>query len=472
MNLPGIIPAWLRRLVTQPGGEMTRWQRGLRFFVDLVRHCASELRHDKAGQMAAALTYHTLFSMLPTIVLAMVVLHAFVTKEHQQQFTETVVELIMPEAQLSETIAEKDRDEFYRARAALEENIAGLTQRVSEFNVGGIGMVGLLVFIWGATALLETVERNFNTIFAAPSGRPWYFRLPMYYTIITLAPLVLVIAQVIQAKMFGLLQSDPWTAWATAPAAIVLPLFAMWLLFFLLYILVPNTTVPKHSAAVGAFVAALAWFAAKEAFRFYVSHAAVASFYAGLAVLPLFLFWLWLSWVMVLFGLELTYTLSAMQGRRLKSEAHKEHEDQVIDPAWMVPLAVRIADAFRKGQTRSIEDLANAMNLTRRAIRKMIDALIESQIVLRVQMGPDVLDRFSLARPADAITVEEVLNAGEKLLPMRRPADEQAFAWKFVKELHELSHSHAANITLADLTDRTRAPSPRSELLEAQARLD
>ena len=64
----------VQRLLTQPLEELTRAQRSLRYMLDFGRYCARELRADRAGEMAAALTYHTLFSLLPTVVLMLVIL--------------------------------------------------------------------------------------------------------------------------------------------------------------------------------------------------------------------------------------------------------------------------------------------------------------------------------------------------------------------------------------------------------------
>ena len=85
------VPTWLRRELTSPEGELGRGQRAVKYSIELGRHCAGELRHDKAGQMAAALTYHTLFSMLPTMVLILVSLKAFVSEQDREQFKEEAI---------------------------------------------------------------------------------------------------------------------------------------------------------------------------------------------------------------------------------------------------------------------------------------------------------------------------------------------------------------------------------------------
>ena len=70
-------PIRVRRLLTRPTGELTRAQLALRWSVDLAWHCAHELRADRASQMAAALTYRTIFGLVPFFVLSLIVFNAF-----------------------------------------------------------------------------------------------------------------------------------------------------------------------------------------------------------------------------------------------------------------------------------------------------------------------------------------------------------------------------------------------------------
>jgi len=233
-----------------------------------------------------------------------------------------------------------------------------------------------------------------------------------------------------------------------------MPVFAVWLLLFLVYVLMPNTTVSKRSAAIGSLVAAILWTISKDVFRLYVSHGVIGSLYGALALLPLFLLWLWVTWLIILFGLELTYALQAMQGknRQFKHLAfQKQTEDTLVDPAWMLPLSVRIAAAFEQGQSPSLAQLSEAVNLPQRVVRKMLNVLEEAKIIHRVGNGPTEL-RYTLARPADHITVREVLDASDKLLPSTQTVrDESTSAWRFIDEMHDAAHRMAEHRTLGEL---------------------
>jgi len=208
LHVPGVI----KRLLTTPVDELNRWQRAIRYALDLAYHCAGELRYDKAGQMAAALTYHTLFSMLPMAVLVLIGLNTFVNDQQRQEFKDTVVNWAVEglqgnvEPAPSETGQERQQ-EMLAVRDRLDVELERGLQFLENVDYKSIGFVGILLFIYAATGLLGTVENSFNNIYGSSSGRPWYVRLPLYYTVVSLGPLVVLAGQWVQSTVIGLIQT-------------------------------------------------------------------------------------------------------------------------------------------------------------------------------------------------------------------------------------------------------------------------
>ncbi|MBI1368071.1 MAG: YihY family inner membrane protein [Planctomycetes bacterium] len=450
------IPEWLRRVLTSPSGELTRWQFAVRWSIDLTRHCAGELRHDKAGQMAAALTYHTLFSMLPTIALALVALNMFVGPSERNDFKDKMidwtVEVLRGGAQVSQAISPptttEKQAEFNDVRERLDEQFSSVLGKLEHISFGSIGVVGVLVFIYGATGLLATVERSFNSVFGVMGGRKWYIRLPLYYTVITLGPIVLLAGQWMQNRFIDLLSYASWTNWLVGPAVVAAPIVTTWLVIFLMYILLPTAAVGKRAAAIGSFVAAVLLVGGREGFRIYVSKAGVSSLYGAMALLPLFLMLLWLMWLMVLFGLELTYALGAMKGRNFKSQRHRTPQEQFIDTTWMVPVLARIAADFNNGKACSAEALAIDLRLPGRAVTKLLEALAAAELIHAT--GADLKTGYTLSRPADRIPLPAILDVGYNLLANGESASGNP-GWKYVQQLHEADKAKAEGKTLADL---------------------
>jgi len=394
--------------------ELSRAQRSARYAIDLARHCTRQLSKDRSAQMAAALTYHTLFGLLPMIVLAMVILHVMVGEEEQQQFKQTVIEFLLPQPAVTVMESAGQRD-LQQVRDNLSKRIEELMAKQAQINFGGIGIVGLLVFVFGATGLLTTIERSFNIIFGSARARPWHLRLPIYFTVITLGPVVLIAAQILQANMFDTFRLGSWTNWLVGPAAMVLPLAATWLVFFLLYVLMPTAEVGKRSAGVGSFVAAVLWIITKELFRLYVANAGVTSLYGALALLPLFLMWLWLTWMIILFGLELTYTLQTLKGRQSMEEQARREASVLGDPLWLVPIMAQISRAFAEGKSVGADELANRLHLPVRCVCQFTQNLEGHGLIRRVISNKRVEEEYTLAQPPANIRIVQLLELGRKM---------------------------------------------------------
>ena len=374
----------VERWTKQPGAELTRKQRAARYWFDLGRHCIAELRYDKAGQMASALTYHTLFSLLPMIVLMLVVLQAFVGPDEQERFKSQAVDwLLKPIAtEVQEeanggpiegacgaadadglTAAERQQ-EFNEARQAIEQQIESVMNQLGKVSFGGIGVVGVLIFIYGATGLLTTIEKSFNHIYNAPRMRPAYLRFPLYFTVVVLGPVVVLAGQVAQRWFIGLLQGGgSWTGWLAGPMVLISPFITLLIVFGAVYKWMPNTRVSFRASLAGAIVASVLWLAAIEGLKLFVSMTKTGSVYGAVFLLPLFLMWLWVTWVIILFGLEVAYAVQAMKGRRFKHLA-ASRDEMVIDPTWLVPLTAEIAARFDEGGAAKVEELSRRMNLS------------------------------------------------------------------------------------------------------------
>lgn len=457
----------------------TRLGRALRYAYDLHRYCWSQLREDRAGQMAAALTYHTLFSMLPTIVLALVVLKQFVGPAEQEQFKHAVLNwttqwlesstleeqaptglepaaeaLAQQQLELARTDVKaaatdaldvddtpsgaapppvlaapqpddvlgtpQARAEFVRTRAAVETAIQDWMERLSRINFASIGVVGVLLFIYGATGLLATIERSFNFIYDTSSSRPVYIRVPLYYTAITLGPIVIIAGQILQRQSLDLLREAQWTNWLVGPLVVLSPLVAIWLVLFLLYVLLPNTRVHLRPAAIGSLLAAIGLVVGVELFSVYVARAAVATLYGALALLPLTLMFFWIMWIIVLFGLEVTYALQTLPGRRLleaqKSRQDKSDEEKhLYDPRWMIPIMTRIAQQFEEGKAVRVDQLAHELHLPAAAVSTLTDRLAREGLLHRVETAAGAAPTYTLARPPHAIAVADLLDVGQRL---------------------------------------------------------
>ncbi|MDX1385567.1 MAG: YihY/virulence factor BrkB family protein, partial [Thermoanaerobaculia bacterium] len=173
----------VRQLLTRPGEELSLLHRTAAFWIRLSISCARKLRRDRASQVAAALTYQTLFSLVPTVVLALLLFSSVQGLDGaSERARSSVIDFVLPDSLVGATAAGEEvsgtgSEEFDDAREILRVRIDELLQRLEEVNLAGIGLIGLAAFLYGATSLMSTIEGSFNSIYQAEETRPLTIRL-------------------------------------------------------------------------------------------------------------------------------------------------------------------------------------------------------------------------------------------------------------------------------------------------------
>ena len=483
--------------VRRPREKLTRRQHQLRYGWELAAHCNRQLHRHRAEGMAAELTYRTMFALIPVVVLGLVMFRIvggldevqskvesqlysfFGVPEIPQDYlsvpeTESKdegVDLVMPaepaagdagpaksdtdidvDSEVDEQAAGVDdgtmaaNEAKRQSRASIRRTLREVTRKVSSLDFASIGVVGLLLFVYAAVALAESTESVFNRIYDAPTKRPFHIRLAIHWSIITLGSGLLAMSLYMSGQVvewFG----DIGAGWNLKPIlSHLLSVGASWILLFLLYALMPNTNVSASAAVVGSLVGALLWEAAKLGFQIYVVTAVpYSAIYGSLGLIPLFLFWIYLTWLIVLFGLILTYTLQTLGGRRPSridwSEAGMIHGD----PDWMLPIMTAVASAFSEGREIKHQDLADSLGLPGRIVHEMTDKLVEAKLLRRTTVGAADEAGLMLAMPAEKIGIDQILTIAHQA----RPTNSHS-AWTALNELKQAEREAAQGRTLAD----------------------
>jgi membrane protein len=402
------LTSYLEWLIGRPVAELSRAQRFLRFVVNLVRHCSRELRDNDASEMAAALTYRTIFGLVPLLMVSMLAFRLFGDMETAARHLQSAA------YRFFNYQVDPNRPEAAAFKEALDERLLALMKSVSGLSFEAIGAVGALLLIWAALGLLVSLENAANQIYRAPRGRRWPARIGIYWTVLTLGPVVLLV--VLYAAEF-------WFSRAEA-LPVVGPLFALlsefgsllgsFMTLLLLYKMMPNTHVRWRPALVGALVAAGLAEASKWAFGLYVSEALpYLKLYGAIGLVPLFLFWLFLSWLITLFGLEIAFTLQAMRGRVFERRARRGRL-VTADPQWLVPVMVAIARRAQSGQPVTLQGLAEDVDLRLEAVSELVSCLETEGLVHQVTWrGADA--GVTLALPPEGVRLARLVEIASRL---------------------------------------------------------
>jgi len=426
-------------LVAAPGEELSGWARLVQVQIRVWWLCARRLRDHNALAMSAALSFRTIFALVPTIVLAFLMLKGLGFIDQRKALLDDVMyemgldrisyapqertrataaaldtaaaQTVMAHMASPQMIAthaaavEVASDRKLTGRVTVGDEIRRLIERVeSKLTLGALGPVGVALLVWTALTLLTTVERSLNRIFEAPRARPLALRILLYWSVLTLAPLMLLLVQFVFGKAQGALASHPAVSWLVGSAGWIVALVVGIVVLAFIYQLMPNTRVALRAAAAGAAAAVPLWLLARWGVSVYVRRVAASSLYGAMGLIPLFLIWMNTSWWIFLFGAQLAYSAANVHRLSLRTGA----DAGMLGP-WDL-LAAMVATARVNAADRrpvATEKVAVALALADDQTAMLLERLEMAGLLGRV---PDERDgRFLPAIPVDQIRVVDVL---------------------------------------------------------------
>lgn len=268
--------------------------------VEFWRFLIQRFLADRGANNAAALTYTTLFAVVPMMTVTFAMLSAVPafqgTGEQIQSF---IFRNFIPSS--GETV---------------QEYLRNFTAQARQLTWIGVAVLAVTAF-W----MLVTVEKAFNTIWRVRQPRRGVSSFLLYWAILSLGPILLGAGFAVSTYITSLaLVSGPDALLGTQTALKFMPLLFSVAAFTLLYATVPNARVPLKHACLGGVFTAVLFEVAKALFSLYVRlFPGYQLIYGAFATVPLFLLWIYLSWFLVLFGAELVCNLSSSPQWRKQS---------------------------------------------------------------------------------------------------------------------------------------------------------
>jgi membrane protein len=463
-SLPDWVKVWQRRGSAGPAVN----GRSLRPTVRSIRS-AVESEQSRLTQMAAALSYRTIFGMIPVLVVSLVALKAFTTPAQIESLLGQGMRLAgldkiaVDAGDMPVISGEPQPDSGSDPQAASKENgpntpvpsdtsaadppstntgstrldqwIKTTALSFDKFSLSAIGYAGIAMLIYAAVSMLVEIEHCFNQIFRVPSGRSWTRRITHYWTLLTLGTVLLaatfVVGQRFEKWMTEFTQAGRFVGAdkiSVNAIAFLTTVLISTLLFLLAYTVIPNTRVKLRPALVGALVAAILWETGKWAFSQYLVYStSYQKFYGSIALIPLFLLWIYAAWMIVLFGLYVTYQLQHVRTRTI-AQPVDSIEPAIIDPGSIVSVMGGLAVEFQSGKSIEARDLAKKLGLYEPAVGQMLGRLAEAGQVHRISKGELREDEFVLARPPEMIDAEQVLLLGEEMAGLNTADLPEGFA--------------------------------------------
>jgi membrane protein len=368
---------------------------------------------DRCQLRASALTFYSLLSVVPLVAMAFGVSKGFgIEKRLEKQ----ILEALPNQREIAVRIIEY-------ARSFLENTQGGL-----------IAGVGVAVLFWAVVKLIGNIEKSLNDIWGVRKGRSLGRKFADYLSFMIIAPLLFVMASsatVLIASQVTLITGKVdflASTGALIPHLLKLvPYVVIWLLFTLLYVLLPYTKVQIRSGLLGGVLAGTLYQVVQWVYiKFQVGLSTYGAIYGSLAALPLFLVWLQTSWLVVLLGAEISFAEQNVDTYEFEPDFHRvsNHFKQVL-ALRLTQLCVQRFQANER--PRTAEELSGFLEIPIRLVRHVLSELTEAGVLSEVVTEEEKTPAYQPARAIDTLTAAEVIimlnESGRDTIPPGKSED-------------------------------------------------
>jgi YihY family inner membrane protein len=425
MSIPSQMKDRAARLVGGPPEQLGRVSRFLRDQFDLWKFSLLRMKDLNATAMGAALSYRTIFALIPVLVLAFLILKSVGVLGDAQNSLRYVMDYAgFRQIYLQEDIPEDFGEAWEKwddltarpsgkapAAAPKEENVGLRIERIitnaeQQLTLGKLGPIGAALLIWTSLSLMTTTERSLNRIFEATRSRSLGHRTLLYWSAMTLGPVVLVVTIfAIGQTTDAVIANVPGAGWVMAALGWAVPGLVGIALLAALYKLMPNTYVGLWPAIGGALFVVPIWMAAKWGFALYVKALVVKGhLYGTLGLFPLFLLWLYVSWLVFLLGAQLAHTSANLRRLQVMRAANRA----VPGPWDLLATALSVARLFQEGNGPApLLRVAEDLRLPPVLVQPLTEQLVSAGVLCPA--GREPATGYVLRRPLEQTSVLDVL---------------------------------------------------------------
>jgi membrane protein len=326
-------------------------------------------REERATQTAGSLAYTSLLSLVPLLTVALAIASAFPVFENAIEALQNFLfENVLPEAPGVDAIIDQI-DSFMR-------------------NTGRLTAIGIIGFMVTAVMLMLTIDNALNRIFRVQRRRSILQNIFIYWAILTLAPVLIGVS----------LSMTTYALAASLGSVYLVPFFFTCVALSILYGVVPARRIELRHAVMGGIVAGIGFEVAKRAFALYLQQVPTYTLiYGAFATIPIFLVWLYVSWVVVLAGAVFTAMLPAYHA---KPEERMKPGERLAEALGALSLLAR---AHAAGKVLALNALARELRAHPYRLEELLVRAAARGWVARTEK-----DGWVLARDAESIRIADL----------------------------------------------------------------
>jgi len=354
---------------------------------------------DKVQLRASALTYYSLLATVPILAMGFAIAKGFgYDKELEQKLV----------------------DNFKGGEEVLNWLISFAHSALDTAKGGIIAGVGLVILFWSVMKMLGNIESSFNDIWQIKKNRPYVRKFTNYLSFMLIAPVFVILAgsgSVFMATKLSNIASSIEIVNLSPFVVILMKLFPyvmVWLLFTLLYIVMPNTRVQIVPALIAGILAGTAFQITQWLYidmQMFMTR--TNAIYGSFAALPLLLFVIRISWLIVLFGAEVSFAKQNIDMYEYENES--QQISLFMHRAYSIMLLEQLIKCFIEGKKPlTAPEIANCIKLPIRLVRLVLTDLIAGGLVSEVCTAKEKVRAYAPARDVRHYTFKFVIDTLDK----------------------------------------------------------
>jgi membrane protein len=417
-------------------GSLNKFKAWLVYLLKLIYATVKGFTENELTLRAMSLVYTTLLSIVPLLAFSVSILKAFGIVDNQLE--PFLINFMEP-------LGEKGVE--------ITGQIIGFIENI---NFGVLGIIGLVMLIYTSISLIMKIEDSLNHIWKVRKGRSLVRRFSDYITILLIGPVLMFAAIGLTASFESnaivqkVLAIQPLGTLVLLSAKLI-PYLFVFLVFTFIYAVIPNTKVKIKSAFIGGAIAGIAWQTTGWVFAFSVAKSTkYAAIYSSLAVLILFMIWLYINWLILLIGAQIAYCHQNLKtldlGRTIFQLSSKVKEKMAFLVMYLIG-----CNFYHNEEKWTFDSLVNYLGLPQESVDTTLSELKDKNLILEVGDDPTF---YLPAKDIEVITLAEIIDAARTnretpLLENRYLANPEID--QITEHIDDAIHGALGKMTLKDL---------------------
>ena len=345
---------------------------------------------DRAALRASSLTYFTMLSIVPILAMAFGIAKGFGFEDRMNEVIENSF---------------KDQDQLITWIKTM------VTDLLDNTNGGVVAGIGSVILFWSVIQVLNNIELSFNDIWQVKKSRSPLRKFSDYLAIMIISPFAIALSGSITVKINQAANNFEFIQ----PMLKLVPYASIWVLFTIVYLVMPNTKVKfKYALIAGIVAGTFSMLVQWGFFEFQIGVTRFNTLYGSFAAIPLFLLWLQITWLTVLMGAEISFAYQNIENYEFENQAlNLNHDNKRI---LSLLILYHIIKNFEEGGTaKSNEGLSHDLGIPLRLLNQLIFEMEDCGVLAELATDNSKERSYQPAMDINKITVDELYTRLEKL---------------------------------------------------------